>query len=91
MSWCVVNNERVVVNGEKSILEVVRHAGIDLPTLCYHPELSVYGACRLCLVEVENWGIVAACHPPGGLCGFITNTNRLRRLQNGSGTPFGKT
>lgn len=82
MSWCVVNNERVVLNGEKSILEVVRNAGIDLPTLCYHPELSVYGACRLCLVEVENWGIVAACHtPPEDGMRIHTNTNRLRRLR----------
>ena len=31
-----------------------RKANIDIPTFCYHSELSVYGACRLCLVEVEG-------------------------------------
>jgi len=38
--------------------------GIDLPTFCYHSELSVYGACRLCLVEVKNRGIMGACSTP---------------------------
>jgi heterodisulfide reductase subunit A len=40
---------------EQTILEVARRAGINIPTLCYHPALEPYGACRLCTVEVR-WG-----------------------------------
>ena len=40
---------------EQTILEVTRRAGIHIPTLCYHPALEPYGACRLCTVEVR-WG-----------------------------------
>ena len=37
----------------QTILEVSRRAGIRIPTLCYHPALEPYGACRLCTVEVQ--------------------------------------
>ncbi len=37
-----------------SVLEAARANGIDIPHLCYHPELSVSGGCRLCVVEVEG-------------------------------------
>ena len=39
----------------QTILEVARRAGVKIPTLCYHPALEPYGACRLCTVEVR-WG-----------------------------------
>ena len=42
----------VAIEGERNLLELVRKADIDLPTFCYHSELSVYGACRLCLVQM---------------------------------------
>ena len=35
-----VDDIAVELNGEKNVLEVIRKAGIDMPTLCYHPELS---------------------------------------------------
>ena len=56
-----VNGLEVEFTDERNLLEVIRKAGIDLPTFCYHSELSIYGACRLCLVLVEGRGIMAAC------------------------------
>jgi formate dehydrogenase alpha subunit len=48
-----------------SVLEAARNAGIVIPTLCYHKDLSVAGTCRLCLVEVEQIPRqVAACALP---------------------------
>ena len=41
------------------MLEVIRKAGIKLPTFCYHSELSIYGACRMCMVE-NQWGGLGA-------------------------------
>lgn len=82
MGWLLVNGESVALDGEKSLLEVVQNAGIDLPTLCYHPELSLHGACRLCMVEVAGRGVVAACHtPPESGMVVKTNTAVLRRLR----------
>ena len=56
-----VNGREVEFTTERNLLEVIRKAGIDIPTFCYHSELSVYGACRLCLVEVEKRGVMASC------------------------------
>ena len=33
-----------------NVLEHAKKAGIDIPSFCYMPELSIYGACRMCLV-----------------------------------------
>jgi predicted molibdopterin-dependent oxidoreductase YjgC len=38
----------------KTVMEAALESGIDIPHLCYHPELSVSGGCRLCLVEVDG-------------------------------------
>jgi heterodisulfide reductase subunit A len=38
------------------LLEVAKKAGFDIPTLCYHEALAPYGACRLCLVEIDDNG-----------------------------------
>jgi len=45
--------ELQVLEGE-TILEAARNAGIHIPTLCHHEKLKPYGACRLCIVEVNN-------------------------------------
>ena len=44
----------VAIEGEKNILEMVRKIGVKMPTFCYHTELSIYGACRMCVVE-NQW------------------------------------
>ncbi|MBU3185093.1 [FeFe] hydrogenase, group A [Clostridium estertheticum] len=72
----------VEINGEKNILELVRKAGIDLPTLCYYSELSVYGACRMCMVENKWGGMEAACStPPKANMEIYTNTPKLRKYK----------
>jgi formate dehydrogenase major subunit len=49
-----VNELPVEVEPGSTVLEAVQKAGFNVPTLCYHPKLVPYGACRLCLVEVEG-------------------------------------
>ena len=52
---------------DATLLDVARGAGIDIPTLCHHPQLEPYGGCRICMVEVEKRGrsqLVAACVYP---------------------------
>lgn len=77
-----IDGRDVEICGEKSLLEIIRKAGVELPTLCYHPKLSVYGACRMCMVENERGMMEAACHTPpraGGV--YKTNTPRLRKYR----------
>ena len=45
--YMLIDGNPVEINGEKNLLEVIRKAGIELPTFCYHSELSEYGACRM--------------------------------------------
>lgn len=45
-----------------TVLEAARKAGLYIPTLCYDEDLTPYGACRLCIVEVENMrGLPTSC------------------------------
>lgn len=77
-----IDGQWVEIEGAANILELVRRVGIELPTFCYHSELSVYGACRLCMVEVEKMGLVASCStPPTDGMVIRTNTGRTRRLR----------
>ena len=78
----IIDNSEFTLNGERNLLEVARKAGIEIPTFCYHSELSIYGACRMCLVEVEGRGIVASCStPPAPGMIVKTNTAEIRKLR----------
>ena len=49
-----IDGKTTEVKKGTTVLNAARQLGIDIPTLCDHPELSPYGGCRLCLVEVEG-------------------------------------
>jgi NADH dehydrogenase/NADH:ubiquinone oxidoreductase subunit G len=52
MTQLTINNQAIQVQPGRTILEACREHGIPIPTLCYHPALKPYGACRLCTVEI---------------------------------------
>ncbi len=78
----IVNGNEIAINGERNLLELIRKANIEIPTFCYHSELSIYGACRLCLVEVEGKGLMAACStaPVPGMV-IKTETKEIRQMR----------
>lgn len=48
-----------------TILQAAEKAGINIPTLCYHPDLAPTGSCRICVVELERSNrLVGSCHTP---------------------------
>lgn len=49
-----IDGKQIEVEEGTTVLNAARSAGITIPTLCDHPELTPYGGCRLCLVEVEG-------------------------------------
>lgn len=72
----------IPIENEKNVLEVIRKANIELPTFCYHSHLSTYGACRLCVCNIEGMGIQATCTiaPKDGMV-VKTNTEEVRRIR----------
>ena len=77
-----IDGREVSFNGERNLLELIRKAGIDLPTFCYHSELSVYGACRLCLVDIQGRGVQGACStPPEAGLKVRTQTEEIREIR----------
>lgn len=80
MGTITINGKKVEFTDEKNVLTIIRNAGIDMPTLCYHSELSTFGACRLCTVENDRGQCFASCseEPRDGMV-IYTHTERLRR------------
>lgn len=78
----IIDGRKVAFDGEKNVLEVVRKAGIKLPTFCYHSELSIYGACRMCIVEDKWGGTFASCSqlPKDGM-EIKTNTAKVQKYR----------
>ncbi len=77
-----VNGIPVAIEGEKNLLDIVRKAGFDVPTLCYYSKLSTFGACRMCIVEDKRGDIMASCStPPRAGMEIKTNTPRLREYR----------
>ncbi len=50
----VIDGRDVEVERDRWALDVAQEMGITIPTLCHHPALEPYGACRLCMVEVTK-------------------------------------
>jgi predicted molibdopterin-dependent oxidoreductase YjgC len=60
-----IDGEPLDVAAGTTVLEAVRAAGGDVPTLCFDPRQEPFGACRVCMVAVEGApGPVAACTTP---------------------------
>lgn len=80
--YMIIDGKQVEFDNEKNILAVVRNMGIDLPTFCYYPELSTYGACRMCVVEDAWGGMVASCStPPKDGMEIKTNSPKLHKYR----------
>ncbi|EKE04167.1 MAG: hypothetical protein ACD_20C00099G0012 [uncultured bacterium] len=77
-----IDGREVTYTNERNLLEVIRNAGIEVPTFCYRPDLSIYGGCRMCVVEIEGRGVQASCSvPPEPGLKIRVNTERTRRVR----------
>jgi len=78
------DRERTATLGE-TVLDVARREGVAIPTLCHHPALEPYGACRVCMVEVRRGTrtrIVTACeYPVADGDSVVTDSPRVRRVR----------
>jgi predicted molibdopterin-dependent oxidoreductase YjgC len=80
-----IDGVKVEVPEGATVLEAALKAGVYIPTLCYDPDLRPYGACRLCIVEIEKMrGLPTACTTPA-TDGMVVHTetpavDRSRRI-----------
>ena len=80
--YMIIDGIKVEIEGEKNILELARKVGIEIPAFCYDPDLSIYGACRMCMFEDERGRLDASCSckPRDGMV-IKTNTAKLRKYR----------
>ena len=79
----IIDGLAVAVPRGSTILEAAKMLGIDIPTLCHHPDQSIRAVCRICVVEVEGQRVLQpACAYPvaEGMC-VKTNTARVREAR----------
>ena len=81
-----IEDKEVEFTNEPNLLEVIRKAGMNVPTFCYRPDLTQFGACRMCVVEVEypNGRVMvnSSCTmPPEANIKVKLNTQRVRRIR----------
>lgn len=77
-----IDGKEVEFTDEPNILEVIRKAGMNVPTFCYRPDLTQFGSCRMCVVEIEGRGIQSSCTmPPEAGLKISLNTEKTRRIR----------
>ena len=82
MGIMTIDGRKVEFTNEKNVLYIIRNAGIDIPTLCYHSEVSTFGACRLCTVEDDRGRMFASCseEPRDGMV-IYTNSGKVKKYR----------
>jgi formate dehydrogenase alpha subunit len=73
-----IDGQTIQTQSGSTVMEAALAHGVDIPRICYHPELSISGGCRLCLVEIEGRDFpMASC---GLLCeeGMVIHTQSDR-------------
>jgi formate dehydrogenase alpha subunit len=84
MTSLTINGISITATPGTSVLDAARQNGIDIPSLCHHPQLRPVGMCRLCVVEIQGMrGLPTACTTPVAE-GMVVQTdtpavNELRR------------
>ncbi len=78
-----INDKEYKVKPGQTIMQAADKLGFHIPRLCYHPKLSIEGACRVCIVEVAGMrNYVASCaYPVGEGMKIYTNTEEIRRAR----------
>ncbi len=81
-----IEGKEVEFTDEPNLLTVIRKAGMNVPTFCYRPDLTQFGACRMCVVEVEypNGRVMvnSSCTmPPEAGINVKLNSQRVRKIR----------
>jgi NADH-quinone oxidoreductase subunit G len=80
MPTIFVDGREILANKEQTVLEAMLAQGVDIPYFCYHPELSVAGSCRVCVVQVEgrSWTEISCNMPVTDGLRVLTDSELVR-------------
>jgi bidirectional [NiFe] hydrogenase diaphorase subunit len=82
-----IDGRDVEADAGVTVLAAARAAGIEVPTLCFHPELEPLGGCRLCLVELDfgTWirRVVSCVYPVQEGLVVMTHSPKLDKIRKG--------
>jgi len=85
MVTLTIDGQKIEAQEGQTILEVCRKNSLDIPTLCNHPALEPYGACRMCTVEVirKGWSSLhtACTHPAWDGLEVKTDSRAVREVR----------
>lgn len=57
-----IDGNKVSVPKGSTVIQAAKHAGVEIPTFCHHPQIKSSGSCRICVVEIEgNRNLPASC------------------------------
>jgi len=78
-----IDGQKIEVPEGSTVLDAAQAAGIYVPTLCHDPDLRPYGACRLCIVEIEGVrGLPTSCTTPAAEGMVVrTETDEIQRVR----------
>jgi NADH-quinone oxidoreductase subunit G/NADP-reducing hydrogenase subunit HndD len=78
-----INNKQITGRAGQTILEIARENGIEIPSLCYHPDLEVQANCRVCAVEIKGRTNLATACSTVAVAGMevLTDSPRVRQAR----------
>ncbi len=78
-----INNKKISIEEGTTILEAAKSIGINIPTLCYHPDQEVKANCRVCVVEIEGFRTLQTSCSTLAREGMVirTNTPKVREAR----------
>lgn len=75
-----IDGNEIEVKEGTTVLEAAKEAGLYVPTLCHHPQLTPYGGCRLCMVDVEGARTLQPSCTLPATNGMVVNTSTQKVL-----------
>ncbi|MBQ3531371.1 MAG: FAD-dependent oxidoreductase [Oscillospiraceae bacterium] len=73
-----IDGKEIFVENGKTVLEVAAENGIEIPNLCYNKNLKIYGACGLCVVEINGAQKLFRACATAAADGMVINTDTPR-------------
>src|SRR5437870_10095036 len=80
-----IDGHKISIEAGRTILDAARQAGIEIPTLCWYPTLSIVGNCRICLVSVEGQPKLLPACATKVADGMVVHTESHAAVENRKG------
>lgn len=77
----ILNEQKIKVEDNLSILDICKSQGINIPTLCFQKGLFPEGRCRICLVEMDGKLVTSCSTKPKKNAKILTNTEKVRQAR----------